>query len=255
MRLQGGRGAVALQRLDAARRYLLDHSHLVWPPVGMVRFGSLRRLTPISRRRGADRGTPIDRYYIKHFLSRYAGQDQYVLGDIRGRVLEVGDDTYSRMFGHGVAQQDILHGDASNRRATIVADLSQADAIPSGTYDCVLCTQTLLLVYDVRGALHHLHRVLKPGGVLFVTVPGISHICRPDADLGGDFWRFTTWSMRRLFEEHFAPEEVTVEAYGNVLSSIAFLEGLAAEELKAHELDARDPDYELLVAVRARKRG
>src|SRR5262249_4673712 len=99
----------------------------------------------------------------------------------------------------------------------------------------------------------HLYRILKPGGILLVTVPGISHICRPDADLYGDYWRFTTWSMRRLFDEFFAPANVTVEAYGNVLSSIAFLEGVAAEELKQHELQMRDPNYELLVTVRARK--
>src|SRR5579875_872085 len=171
-RIGSGRTAVALQRLGALRRYILGRAHLVWPPVGMVRLGGLRRLTPISRRRGADRGTPIDRYYIRHFLARHAGQDGYV----------VGDDTYTRMFGSGVTRVDILHGDASNRRATLVADLARADQLPAETYDCVICTQTLLLIYDVRTALANLARALRPGGVLFVTVPGISHICRPDAD-------------------------------------------------------------------------
>lgn len=231
----------------------MDHAHLVWPPVGMIRFGRLRRLTPVSSARGADRGRPIDRYYIEDFLGRHSGQDQYVLGDIRGHVLEVGDDSYARMFGAGITTLDILHQDASNAQATIVADLADADGIPSDRFDCVICTQVLLLIYDFRAALRHLHRILKPGGVLFVTVPGISQICRPDADRGGDYWRFTTWSLRRLFEELFAPEEVTVEAYGNVLTSIAFLEGIAAEELKKLELDMRDPDYELLIAARARK--
>ena len=48
------------------------------PRVGRVRFGSLRRLTPISRAFGFDRGLPIDRYYIERFLSapwgRYPGR-------------------------------------------------------------------------------------------------------------------------------------------------------------------------------------
>ena len=251
--MRGGRAAVAARRLHALRDYVLGHAHLVWPPTGTVRFGSLRRLTPISSARGADRGTPIDRYYIQDFLSRHSGRDDYVLGDIKGHVLEIGDDTYTRQFGSSVTKLDILHGDSSNPRATIIADLARADNVPSETFDCVICTQTLLLIYDVRSAIDHLHRILKPEGILLLTVPGISPICRPDADAGGDHWRFTTWSMRRLLREFFAPESVLVEAYGNVLAAIAFLEGIAAQELRRHELDVRDPDYELIVAARARK--
>src|ERR1700760_2893164 len=128
-RAGSGRTGVALRRFDALRRHLLDHLHLVWPPVGMVRLGSLRRLTPVSRAHGADRGSPIDRYYIEHFIARHAGQDQYVLGDIRGHVLEIGDDTYASVFGSGIAKLDILHADASNAQATIVGDLAHADTI------------------------------------------------------------------------------------------------------------------------------
>ena len=42
------------------------------PMMGWVRFGSLRRLTPISRDYGYDRGKPIDRYYIESFLACHA---------------------------------------------------------------------------------------------------------------------------------------------------------------------------------------
>ena len=66
-------------------------------------------------------------------------------------------------------------------------------------------------------------------------------------------WRFTTLSARRLFGEVFPTENVTVEAYGNVLVAVAFLHGLAAEELRQEELDHRDPDYEVLITVRAVK--
>jgi SAM-dependent methyltransferase len=244
------------------RRWLRRRVRRVWPPIGFVRFGGLRRLTPISRTHGGDRGLPIDRYYIEDFLSRHAGKSEYVLGDIRGRVLEVGDDYYARRFGAtssgqpgAVERIDVLHVDESNPQATIVADLTAADRVPANTFDCVLCTQTLLLIYDLRAAIGTLHRILKPGGVLLATVPGISQICRPDVDLWGDYWRFTSRSARRLFEEAFPAENVTVEAYGNVLSSIAFLHGLATEELKRKELDLRDPDYELVVAIRAVKEG
>ena len=65
---------------------------LLWPRIGSVNFGQLRRLTPISSKFGMDRGLPIDRYYIEAFLEAHAG-------DIRGRVLELGDDDYTRRYG------------------------------------------------------------------------------------------------------------------------------------------------------------
>jgi SAM-dependent methyltransferase len=222
----------------------------VWPPVGRVRLGGLRRLEPISDRFGFDRGQPIDRYYIEKFLARHSG-------DIRGHVLEFGDDGYTRAFGasapggdDGVTEIDVLDVDRRNPRATIVADLSNGESIPSKEFDCVICTQTLFYIFDLRQAVSTLARILRPGGILLATVPGIARIAPPRER---DCWRFTSVSARRLFEGSFSGENLEVEAHGNVLSSIAFLHGLAASELKASELDHRDPDFELLVAVRAVK--
>ncbi len=223
-----------------------------------MRFGSLRRVKPISRSFGFDRGTPIDRFYIEDFLGRHGGPS----GDIRGCVLEIGDDTYARQFGDWrgarrpdgrVTQVDVLHVDDTNPAATMVGDLAALDHVPSERFDCIICTQTLLFVYDVSAAVATLFRLLKPGGVALVTVPGISRVCRPEMDLWGDFWRFTSLSARRLFETAFGPENVRVQAAGNVLSAVAFLHGLAASELKSSELRVRDPDYEVIIAIHATK--
>jgi SAM-dependent methyltransferase len=220
-----------------------------WPPLGAVRFGNLRRITPISGQFGLDRGKAIDRYYIETFLSRY-------IDDIRGRVLEIGDDRYTQKFGAGrVTRSDVLHLQPGNSKATLVGDLADAGHISADSFDSIILTQTLQFIYDVRAAVNHLHRILKPGGRLLATLPGISQISRYDMDRWGDFWRFTSLSARRLFEEHFSAGDVTVHAYGNVLAAIAFLEGLALEELKPEELDHSDRDYELLIAVRAVKAG
>ncbi len=218
------------------------------PPVGFVRFGSLRRVTPISGGFGYDRGLPIDRYYIERFLLHYAA-------DIRGRVLEIADNSYTYRFGGDrVTQSDVLHAAEGNPQATIVGDLTRADHIPSDTFDCIILTQTLLVIYDVRAAIQTIHRILKPGGILLTTFPGVSHkITRYDMDRWGDFWRFTTLSARRLFEEVFPAGNVQIEAYGNVLAAIAFLHGLAVEELSKKELDYFDRDYEVSIAVRAVK--
>src|SRR5205809_1856919 len=230
------------------RRQQLRFEHAFLPLRKVRNFDRLRRVTPIGRDFGAHRGAPIDRYYVEKFLSAHAL-------DVRGRVLEIQNDDYTRKFGDGrVTQREVLHLVEGNPKATIVADLTRADHVPSDVFDCVICTQTLLLIYDVRAAIQTLYRILKPGGVVLVTIPGVAHqIARDDMDHGGDYWRFTSLSARRLFCEVFPSENVTVQTYGNVLTAISFLHGLAVEELEKHELDYNDPDYELSIGIRAVK--
>ena len=212
----------------ALRRWLdLNRQRLRrWPPVGMVEFGSLRRITHVSQSFGLDRGLCIDRYYIEHFLAQCSR-------DIKGEVLEVGDDVYTLRYGaKQVSKSDVLHVTEDNARATIVADLTQAEQIPSNAYDCIELTQTLQFIYDMRKATETLYRILKPNGVLLATCSGVNRISRYDMDRWGEYWRFTTLSASRLFEEIFPPSNVTVQGYGNVLVAVAFLHGLAATELR-----------------------
>lgn len=217
------------------------------PPIGTTDFGDLRRTEPISRVFGFDRGVPVDRYYIEGFLESNSGA-------IHGRVLEVGDATYTRRFGGcSVVHSDVLHLTGDSPEATIVADLASAPHIPDDSFDCIILTQTLQFSYDMQAVVAELHRILKPGGSVLCTVPGISQISRFDMDRWGDFWRLTTLSARTLFESAFTPEDVVVQASGNVLASIAFLHGLATSELTLQELDACDEDYQLIISVRATK--
>ncbi|HSF41197.1 MAG TPA: methyltransferase domain-containing protein [Thermoanaerobaculia bacterium] len=209
-----------------------------------VRLGVLRRTRPLSDAWGFDRGTPVDRYYIEGFLAAHRE-------DVRGRVLEVQDSGYTDRFGTGVLRRDVLDVDASNPRATIVADLAAADGIPEGAFDCFILTQTLHLIYDFRAALGHAHRLLRPGGVLLATLPAVSRVSRGAA--ASDCWRFTPVAASALFGEVFGPERVTVRAYGNVLTAVAFLSGMAREELSRRDLEARDESFPVIVAVRAVK--
>lgn len=194
---------------------------------------------------GFPRGRPIDRVYIERFLSQHAA-------DIRGAVLEIGDASYTRRFGgSGVERSDVLHPEPS-RRATVVGDLATGAGIPSERYDCVIAVQTLNVIYDVRAAVASLHATVRPGGVVLVTVPGISQVSTLDMESWGDFWRFTTAAARRLFEDAF--DSVEVVAYGNVATACAFLQGYAAEDLTPEELADDDPRYEVTIGVRAARR-
>jgi SAM-dependent methyltransferase len=215
------------------------------PPV--LDLGDLRRVTPIDSGFGQVRGKPVDRHYIEDFLQRHAG-------DIRGRVVEVAERTYTQRYGGTrVERSDILHVDHSNDRATLVGDLAEANDLPEECFDCFICTQTLTYIYDVQRAVATIHRMLKPGGVLLVTVPGISQMSPYDRDRWGEYWRFTAQSLGRLLGTPFGGANVRVEAYGNVLASTAFLQGLSADDLRRDELEHRDQRYQMLIAGRAVK--
>lgn len=207
-------------------------------------------VSPVSRTVGYDRGQPIDRYYIEKFLSAHSS-------DIKGRVLEFGNRNYtSRYGGDKVVKSDVLCIEEGNPEATIVADLTGAHQIQSNTFDCIIMTQTLQMIYDFHSALQHLHRILKPGGVLLVTTHGISRICRREGrDRWGEYWHFTAQSIKRIFLDYFADKKLKIEVYGNVLTAVCFLHGLASHELRKSELDFSDPDFEVLIAIRAVKDG
>ncbi len=211
-----------------------------------MRFGSFRRLTPISPIFAIDRGLPIERYYIEQFLDRYRG-------DIRGRAMEFGDTFYLDKFGGEAVTQKEIFSYVESPEATIVGDLTGSE-LPTGIMDCIVCTQTIQMIYDIRLAVRTLHSMLKPGGVLLVTSHGTSKVGRHlDTDGWGEYWHITQQAAKSLFEENFEGD-VTIDAHGNVLAAMCALHGLAAEELTPAELDHKDRDFDVVVTVRAVKR-
>ena len=217
------------------------------PAVGQVGLGDFRRLTPFSNEFGYDRGGPIDRYYIENFLRARAP-------DIRGRVLEIGDNAYTRQFGGDrVSISDVLHID-DNPQATFVGDLSDAPHLPDNAFDCLILTQTLHLIYDFKGALRTCHRILKPGGVLLLTTPGITPIDRGEWNTTW-YWSFTDKAMRRLMAELFAGSACDITAHGNVHVAAAYLYGMGLPEINPGKLDYYDPQFQVITTVRAVKAG
>lgn len=235
-----------LQFINSLRSNQKTYDSEIVPEVGKVSFGHLRRLKPISSGWGFDRGTPIDRYYIEKFLNN---NKQF----IKGNVLEIGDNYYTTKYGDDrVVKSDIFHFDESNKDATIIGDISNADNIESDRFDCIIFTQTLQLIYDFKSAIYHLHRILKKDGVLLATFPGITQTY--DKEWGSYWcWNFTPLSALNLFSEYFNKNNISVENYGNVLSAISFLHGLATEELTNEELDYNDKGYVVTIAVNAVK--
>jgi SAM-dependent methyltransferase len=195
---------------------------------------------PLSTRFGLDRGRPVDRVYIERFLAANAA-------DLHGRGVEIYEPTYLQRFGGGGMERiDVLDADPDAARATIHGDFA---ALPADAFDCFVCTQTLQAIADPLTALRQAHAALRPGGVLLVTVPGISQIV--PGDPFPDHVRYTGNGLRELAAQVF--DDAVVTAHGNVAAAAAFLYGMAEEELPPGVLDAAadDPAYELVVTLRA----
>ena len=216
------------------------------PEPGKVQAGDFRRIKPFSTEFGYDRGGPVDRYYIENFLKKHEDL-------IKGRVLEIGDNAYTIQFGGDrVTKSDVLHVHSDNPQATFVGDLSDAPHVPGDSFDCIVLTQTLHLIYNMKGAIETCYRLLKPGGVLLLTVPGISHI---DHDEWNEnwLWAFTAGSLRRVLSEAFPVNYVDINTFGNVFIATAFLYGMGLSEVTKYELDWMDPHYQVIITAKAVK--
>lgn len=212
-------------------------------------WSTLHRLRPYRPEFGGRRGKYIDRFYIEAFLTGYKNT-------IHGRVAEFESDQYSRMFGDGQLERaDILDIDVRNERRTITLDLQDTAGVPENSFDCIICTQTLFLIRDYNAAVQSLKKMLKPGADLLVTLPGICPAVRGSlvAGSGQDWWRFTGRSAQKIFADVFGDDNVIVHTYGNVLTATAFMHGLVQEELTREELEFHDPDFEVIIGVKATK--
>ena len=198
---------------------------------------------PLSDNFGYDRGTPIDRHYIKMFLDSHADL-------IVGHSLEVKDDRYSQLYTDKLAKSSVVDIKNNNPLADIVADLTIPESLPSSSFDCIFLTQTVQYFTDIGSGLKNCYQALRPGGTVFITTPALGRLCRRDPD--ADLWRFTPAGFDRVLAEHWEGTYTAVTR-GNLRASVGQLIGAAAEELGLDALADDDPRFPLLMCVVARR--
>jgi SAM-dependent methyltransferase len=92
-----------------------------------------------------------------------------------------------------------------------VSLVSRAEDLPlaAGAFDVVLCTQMLEYVPSPQKVVDEIHRVLRPGGYLFLSVPAVF-----PRDSDPEYWRFLPSALRLLLqgfsEVEIAPEGSTI---------------------------------------------
>jgi hypothetical protein len=205
------------------------------------RWGNLRRTRPFSENFGFERGTPIDRHYLQRFLKEHADR-------ITGDVLEIQLPGYTQKYGRNVVTSHTLDINASFR-PTYCTDLAVADSVPSNRYDCFLLPNTLCVLKDIEACLRQALRVVRPGGMVLGTSAGFVPLT-PDAS---DYWHLSAAGWSEVASRVWPRGSYEVRSYGNALSAVAAMMGLAVEELTDEELDVHDDRYPVLVTLACRK--
>lgn len=93
----------------------------------------------------------------------------------------------------------------------LVEVAADAECLPFGSaqFDVAICTQMLEYIADPAIVIREIHRVLKPGGFLLMSVPSVF-----PRDSDEEYWRFLPHSVRRLLADF---NHVEVAPEGNSL--------------------------------------
>lgn len=131
-----------------------------------------------------------------------------------GHTLEVGAFGHSRFrrFFPDRIGVDIREGPGVDRIASVY-DLPFED----GEFENVLCMSVLEHLEEPKKAITEMHRVLKPGGRIIMSVPFLF----PIHEAPDDYWRFTKYGLQKLFSEGW--EIIELKAEADVQDSMAIL--------------------------------
>lgn len=198
-------------------------------------------VAPISRQFATERGTPVDRYYIRQFLG---DNKKHISGD----VLEIEDNTYTRMIGGDqVSKSIVMDVSAKSEAIDFNANLETGEGICDEIADCFICTQTLMYIYDLEEAVHNIVRMLKLNGVALITCSGLSQNSIRCMDSYGTYWGFTSGdAFRKIFEKENHVKILSSSSYGNCKTVLAHLAGLCVEDLRPEDFSVNDSCYPLV---------
>ncbi|WP_199248590.1 bifunctional 2-polyprenyl-6-hydroxyphenol methylase/3-demethylubiquinol 3-O-methyltransferase UbiG [[Phormidium] sp. ETS-05] len=139
------------------------------------------------------------------------------LPKLKGKVLDVGcgEKPYEPWFlsANTYIGIDIYQGS----KVDVVVETSKDWPFETGYFDAVICTQVFEHTVDLDSVLSEIHRVLKPGGQLLVSVPFIyNEHGSPD-----DYRRFSTHGLNNLLSDKF--EIIDLKPQGGIGSTLCTL--------------------------------
>lgn len=139
------------------------------------------------------------RYFSPLFYWQYQAAVPALRHYIRGKVIDLGCGV---MPFRSVIQGQIesYHGldiFPKSDKITLVGDVQQLGMIPANIYDSAICLEVLEHVPNPWQAAGEICRILKPGGVLVLSVPHLSRL----HDLPHDYYRYTHKGLHHLLTQ------------------------------------------------------
>lgn len=213
-----------------------------YPEIGCWNQFSSRSIDPNF---GIGRGRAVDRVYIERFIEEHKK-------DIQGTVMEIQDNRYMQRYGEGrIKKELILHVEGGKN--CIKGNFATGEGLKESMANCLICTQTLQYIYDLRSTAKNIYKILKKNGVALVTVPGIKSLSAYHDAQWGEYWSFTKRSLYQMFVDVFGEENMEISSYGNVKVTMAYLYGLCAEELDEEDFHFNDENFPFIVTARLQK--
>jgi SAM-dependent methyltransferase len=167
--------------------------------------------------------------------------------EIQGDILEIGRNVYRNQIPPQNVKSYICLDIESFDDIDIVADIQNMPQVSSNKFDTIICTQVLEHVQNPFLAAGELHRILKPGGKLIVTVPFLNNYHMVPVD----YWRYTEFGLANLFKEYSTCKVDSLgSTYHHVLATLGFHEA----EMKFDVLERPDvPRFPIIVTAIAIK--
>ena len=195
---------------------------------------------PIRSDMGGSKGKTISRYFVECFI-----QDQRRI--LSGDILEIGRNVYKKYIPLENIQSYTCLDIEKYPDIDIVADIQNMPGVPDESYDSIICTQVLEHVPNPFLAINELHRVLKPGGRLFLTVPFLNNLHM----VPHDYWRFTEFTLRELLQ---AFQDAKVQKYGNIYYHILATLGVTSDEVDVETSTSKiETQFPVIIAASAKK--
>jgi len=161
----------------------------------------------IPRMKSADVDSSDQHFIVLSLLHKWL--EDVALPHAGGVMLDFGcgGQPYKTLFGSRVTRY-IGADVAASRDIHLDIEMPKDGTVPlaDDSVDTILSTQTLEHVYDFQFYVRECHRLLKPGGILIITVPMQWRV----HEVPYDFWRFTRYGVSELMTRNdFAVISIT----------------------------------------------
>lgn len=144
------------------------------------------------------RDSPVRQYFSPIYYGQYQTTLPLMRRHVCGKLIDLGcgQMPFRRWLAPLVEAYDTLDHSPEVEGATYVGDIQEMSMIGDEVYDSAICLEVLEHIPDPFKAARETARILKPGGVLIVSVPHLSRLHQAPQD----YYRYTRYGITQVLE-------------------------------------------------------